>query len=152
RKIPFDKCVNQNYVNRLKPATVSASRDIHEIVFRAQIFINYYITRRSQRPQDNDIPHCIFRQEFWYSVCQMINSKRATTSTNIPADMLEIWDIFRSEHTNIVYDKTMEVGDSQCLSEACTELATSYQNNVVENFGARLYYLLQNTFYVSNKI
>ncbi|KAI9267254.1 hypothetical protein EDC94DRAFT_515544, partial [Helicostylum pulchrum] len=141
---------------RLKPAAVFASRDIHEIVFRTQIFVNYYITRRSQQPQDNDIPHCIFRQQFWYSVCQMINSKRVTASTNIPANMLAIWDTFRSEHTNIVYDKTMEAGASQCLSEACTELATSYQNNVVENFEARLlnyiYYLLQNTFNVSNKI
>ncbi|KAL0073304.1 hypothetical protein J3Q64DRAFT_1704579 [Phycomyces blakesleeanus] len=62
------------YINRLKPAIISASRDTTEIVFRAKIFVNYYITLRSQQLQNNDISHCIFTQQFWYSVCQMIEA------------------------------------------------------------------------------
>ncbi|ORE12602.1 hypothetical protein BCV71DRAFT_280612, partial [Rhizopus microsporus] len=93
RKLPMDKCVADQYVNTLKPIIISACRDVRNIVFRAQIFVNYYITLRSQQELDNDIPHCIFRQQFWYSVCQLVNAKRVTTSTNIPLNMMAVWNL-----------------------------------------------------------
>jgi hypothetical protein len=83
----------------------------------------------------------------------MINANRVTSGTNIPEDMLAAWDTFRVQHRTISYHKTLEAGTSQCLAEACTELATCYQNNVVENFEAHLLkflvYQLQHTFTVS---
>lgn len=68
RKLPLDNCVYQKYINRLKPAIISISRDIRENVFRAKLFVNNYITLRSQQLQSNDIPYCILTQRFWYSV------------------------------------------------------------------------------------
>ncbi|KAL4215518.1 hypothetical protein AB4K20DRAFT_1964279 [Rhizopus microsporus] len=113
RKLPMDKCVANQYVNTLKPIIVSACRDVRNI-----------------QKLNNDIPHCIFRQQFWYFVCQLVNAKRVTTSTNIPPNMLAVWN-------------------------ACTELATSYHNNMVEHFESRLlsflYYRLQNIFMVSDR-
>ena len=126
RKLPMDKCVADQCVNTLKPIIISACRDVRNIVFRAQIFVNYYITLRSQQELDNDIPHCIFQQQFWYSVCQLVNAKRVTTSTNIPPNMLAVWNVFQSQYSSIVYHQQIAGGTSQCLAEACTELATSY--------------------------
>lgn len=154
RKLPMDKCVTNQYVNTLKPIIISACRDVRNIVFRAQIFTNYYITLRSQQELNNDIPHCIFRQQFWYSVCQLVNAKRVTTSTNMPPNMVAVWNVFQSQYNSIVYHQQIAGGTSQCLAEACTELATSYHNNMVEHFESRLlyflYYRLQNIFMVSD--
>ncbi|ORE09939.1 hypothetical protein BCV72DRAFT_317497, partial [Rhizopus microsporus var. microsporus] len=101
RKLPMDICVANQYVNTLKPIIASACRNVRNIVFRTQIFVNYYITLRSQQEFNNDIPHCIFRQQFWYSV---------------------------------LYHQQIAGGTSQCLVEACRQLATSYHNNMVEHF------------------
>jgi hypothetical protein len=85
-----------------------------------------------------------------------VNAKRVTSSTNIPSDILVVWDRFRSAHRAIVYDKIIGGGASQCIAEACTELATSYQNNIVENFEERLlkylYCKLQNIFMVNKNM
>ncbi|CAO3664620.1 unnamed protein product [Rhizopus microsporus] len=114
------------------------------------MFVNYYITLRSQQKLNNDIPHCIFRQQFWYFVCQLVNAKRVTTSTNIPPNMLAVWNVFQSQYIFIVYHQQIAEEALQCLAEACTELATSYHNNMVEHFESRLlsflYYRLQNIF------
>ncbi|KAL0074435.1 hypothetical protein J3Q64DRAFT_1617247, partial [Phycomyces blakesleeanus] len=116
RKLPLDNYVHQQYINRLKPPIIFASRNTKEIVFRSKIFVNYYIKFRSQQLQNNNIPHCILTQQSRYYVCQMVSAKRVT-------------------------------GTLQCIAEVCTELSTSYQNNIAENFEARLvkylYYHLQ---------
>ncbi|KAI9275007.1 hypothetical protein EDC94DRAFT_509409, partial [Helicostylum pulchrum] len=125
-KISLDKCVKQEFLPRLKAFAISSSRDVREIVFRAQLFVNYYIARRSNQQENNDLPRCIFRQQFWYSI---------------------------SQHRTIMYNAVLRPGSSQCLTEACTELATSYHNHIVENFETRvikfLTYKLQITFVVS---
>jgi hypothetical protein len=83
----------------------------------------------------------------------MVNGKRVTCGTNLPEDMLTIWNTFKAEHRNIVYDRKLTEGASQCLAEACTGLATCYLNNIVENFEGHLMkflmYKLQHTFMVS---
>ncbi|PHZ16683.1 uncharacterized protein RHIMIDRAFT_266661 [Rhizopus microsporus ATCC 52813] len=136
----------------MKPITISACRDVRNIVFRAQVFVNYYTTLRSQQELNNDIPHCIFRQQFWHSVYQLVNAKRVTTSTNIPPNMMTVWYVFQSQYNSIVYHQQIAEGTSQWLAEACTELATSYHNSIMEHFESRLlsslYYCLQNTFMV----
>ena len=155
RKLPLDNCIREEYANTLKPVIVSACRDVRNIGFRAQIFVNYYVTLRSQQTEENDIPHCIFQRNFWYTVCQLVNAKRVTLSTNLPPNMNAVWDAFRSVYPSIVYNKVLAPGTSQCLAEACNELATSYQNSIVEGFEERLlnflYYRLQHIFMVSNR-
>ncbi|CEG73157.1 hypothetical protein RMATCC62417_08590 [Rhizopus microsporus] len=76
--------------------------------------------------------------------------KRATNSAALPEGLLENWNLFRQSHRSIIYTKNIASGASQCLSEACVQLATAYTNCIVENFEARLLkylsYLIQNTF------
>lgn len=81
RKILLKKCVNQDFRSRLKRFIILFSRNVWVIVFRAQLFVNYYIARRFNQQKIN---RCIFRQQFWYFVCQMINDKRMTRRTNLP--------------------------------------------------------------------
>lgn len=154
RKLPLTTCVTADHVQSLKSRIVAACADVRNIVYRAQIFTNYYITLRSQQPDNNDIPHCIFRMQYWYSLCQLVNSQRVTTSTNLAPNMIEVWNVFKSFYPSIVFHQTLASGTWQCIAEASTELATAYQNNMVEHFESRLtrflYYRLQNMFMVSN--
>lgn len=43
RKIPLDSCVQQQYKSVLKNRILSASEDVRQLLFRAQLFVNYYI-------------------------------------------------------------------------------------------------------------
>ncbi|KAL0076475.1 hypothetical protein F4703DRAFT_1797935 [Phycomyces blakesleeanus] len=96
-------CPPIHHINRLESATFSVRKDTRDIVFRAKIFGNYYITLCSQQLQNNDIPHCIFTQHVWYSVCQMGNAKRVTSTINIPSDKLTVWNRLSSSYRAIAY-------------------------------------------------
>ncbi|KAI9260906.1 hypothetical protein EDC94DRAFT_673704, partial [Helicostylum pulchrum] len=120
------------------------------IVSRAQLLVNYYIAHRSNQQENNDLPHCIFRQQLRYSICQMVNGKRVTQSSNLPSDMLSVWNSSKAQHRTTMYNAVLKPRSLQCLTEACTELATSCHNHIVENFEIRvikfLTYKLQITF------
>ncbi|KAI9483863.1 MAG: hypothetical protein EXX96DRAFT_477245, partial [Benjaminiella poitrasii] len=87
---------------------------------------------------------------FWYTVCQLVNNRRPTNSRHLPENFLEVWDEFRRQYPQALYQTRLVSGASQCLAEACTELSTSYTNAIVEHFEKKLiYYLkyrLQNMF------
>lgn len=68
RKIPFDNIVEEEHARFLKPAILSASNDLRNMIFRAQIFVNYYIILFSHEMEGIDIPYCIFERNFWYSI------------------------------------------------------------------------------------
>ncbi|CEG82681.1 hypothetical protein RMATCC62417_16722 [Rhizopus microsporus] len=76
--------------------------------------------------------------------------KRVTNSAALPQGLLENWNLFRQSHRSVIYTKKLVSGASQCLSEACIQLAATYTNCIVESFEARLLkylsYLIQNTF------
>ena len=67
---------------------------------------------------------------------------------------MAVCNAFQSQYNSIVYHQQIAGGTSQCLTETCTELATSYHNNMVEHFESRLlsflYYRLQNIFMASD--
>jgi len=165
RKIPFRSCIRNNEsiiattsssVNPQSAATIksriiSACEDVRQLIFRAQIFVNYYILMH----KDDIIPDCIFKQNFWYSICQLVSNRKATNGTALPSDMIPAWDTFRIKYPAIIYKINLASGNSQCLSEACTVVATSYLNNIVELFEAKVLryirYILQNAFMVSIK-
>ncbi|KAI9247915.1 hypothetical protein EDC94DRAFT_589625 [Helicostylum pulchrum] len=136
-KIPLDKCVKQEFLPHLKAFAISSSR--------------------------NSIPSPVIcqllhfaSQQFWYSIRQMVNGKRVIQSNNLPSDMLSVWDSFKAQHRTIMYNAVLKPGLLQCLTEACTELATSYQNHTVENFETRvikfLTYKLPITFVVGREL
>ncbi|KAI9487463.1 MAG: hypothetical protein EXX96DRAFT_473689, partial [Benjaminiella poitrasii] len=67
RKIPFDNCVHDAYMDILKTKIITMCRDIRHIILRAKIFVNFYVL---QYPQEN-LLRGIFHQQFWYTVCQL---------------------------------------------------------------------------------
>ena len=152
RKLPFDACVKERYRSVLKNRILSASEDVRQLLFRAQIFVNYYIILHS----NENMPGCIYRQPFWYSICQLVNNKRVTNSNVIPPGMLDDWNNFRIQHPTILYKVNLASGNSQCLSKACLQVSITYLNAIVETFEQRvmsyLYYLIQNICMVSTNI
>ncbi|KAI7904277.1 uncharacterized protein BX663DRAFT_431850, partial [Cokeromyces recurvatus] len=153
--VPLDNCIREEYANTLKPVIIPACRDVRDIIFRAQIFVNYYVTLQSQQIEENDISHCIFQRNYWYTVCQLVNAKRVTLSTNLSPNMNAVWDAFMPVYPSIVYNKALAAGNSQCLAEACNKLATSKQSSIIEHFEEHLlnflYYHLQHIFMASNR-
>ncbi|ORE07449.1 hypothetical protein BCV72DRAFT_326638 [Rhizopus microsporus var. microsporus] len=80
----------------------------------------------------------------------MVNAKEITISTHMPPNMVAVWNVFQSQYNSIVYHQQIAGGTSRCLAKACTELVTSYHNNMVGHFESRLlsflYYRLKNIF------
>ncbi|KAI7889575.1 uncharacterized protein EV154DRAFT_483015 [Mucor mucedo] len=84
---------------------IATSRYIRQIVIRAMIVNNYY------RLQNIDcIPNSIFQQNYWYSLCQLVGSRKATSSNHF------------------------QKGARDLLTAACVEIATSNTNHVAEKF------------------
>lgn len=77
-------------------------------------------------------------KNFWYSICQLVNGQRITNQSGIPAGLITAWDDLRSRHPNAQLQISLLPGASQCISEACTEIETLYNNNVVETFEMKL--------------
>ncbi|KAG2202343.1 hypothetical protein INT46_004668 [Mucor plumbeus] len=80
----------------------------------------------------------------------LLNNRKATNGTALPSDMIPAWDTFRIKYPTIIYKVNLASGNSQCISEAYTVVATSYLNNIVELFKAKVLryicYILQNAF------
>ncbi|GAA5815083.1 hypothetical protein MFLAVUS_008589 [Mucor flavus] len=140
RKLGFDNCVSDTYHTKLQSSVIKACSTVKHLVFRAKLFVNYYVLENHALI---GAPKVIFSQNFWYSIIQMVNGKRPTNSVSLPQQLLSSFDQFRRQHGSILYTEKILPGISQCVTEACTELATSYTNNIVENFENHLLYFLR---------
>ncbi|PHZ10663.1 uncharacterized protein RHIMIDRAFT_259501, partial [Rhizopus microsporus ATCC 52813] len=119
RKLPLDSIVKSDYKEVLKNKIIVSSRDARNIVSRAMLLTNSYSL---SKPHDS-IPHA-------YS--------KITNNANTPADLISYWNTFKDTNPNAVYQQKLIKGASQCLTEACKELETCYNNHTVENFEQRL--------------
>ncbi|KAI9023882.1 hypothetical protein CLU79DRAFT_791472 [Phycomyces nitens] len=102
-----DNCVVNTYKASLKSSIVTACTHLRHLIFRAQIFVNHCIIKAL----DLTVPKGVFKQQFWYTIIQMVNGRKPTSI-------------------------------SQCITEACKDLATSYTNTIVEGFEQKLLYFL----------
>ncbi|KAI8091948.1 hypothetical protein BDF21DRAFT_480351 [Thamnidium elegans] len=116
RKLKLEGCINVTYYHKLKGKIVSTCRDIRQIIFRCQLFVNCYIL------QSNEIPRTIFSQNFWYTIPQLIIGKRPTSSKTMTTSLLSFWNDFKREHRNIVYRNPLIPAYSQRITEACIDL------------------------------
>ncbi|CEP07343.1 hypothetical protein [Parasitella parasitica] len=148
RKLPFDQCIQRAYRAILKQRIVSACEYVRNVVIRSQLFVNFYII--SLANAGSPIPHAIYQQNFWYSIIQLVRNQRATNSTSLQHGLLDYWNSFKRRHPTIVYDEKIASGVSQCITEACQQLQTTYNNHIVELFESRIckyiFYKTQNTF------
>lgn len=131
--------MSQKYIVGLKQIIISACESI---------FVNHYILIHGNAV----IPSCIYKQNFWYSICQLVNDDWVTNGTTLLEDIVSVWNAFRPGNPSILYPKKLVKEASQCLAQACVEVSTAYLNNTVEMFETRLLsylnYLVQNTIMV----
>ena len=165
RKIPFKSCIRNNETNiattsssansqstaTIKSRIIRTCEDVRQLMFRAQVFVNYYILVH----KDVIIPNFIFRQNFWYSICQLVNNCKVTNGTTLPSDIIFARNVFRTKYPSIIYKVELASGNSQCILEACTTVVTSYLKNMVELSKVKtlryIRYILHNTFMISIK-
>lgn len=147
RKAPFDTLVKQEFKTNLRNKILESSRYIRQIMIRAMMFTNFYMIN-----DVDDATNSIFQQNYWYSVCQLVNGRKVTNGKMTPPAMMTKWTSFKNTYANAVYNPNLPTGASSCLSSACVEAATIYTNHIVENFEIRLLkflkYRLQNKFAV----
>ncbi|KAI7903269.1 uncharacterized protein BX663DRAFT_433818, partial [Cokeromyces recurvatus] len=133
-------CIKEEYKGVLKEKKIiTCCNSIRQLIYRAKLFVNYYILQNLNEPA----PRFIFKQQVWYTICQLVNNKRPTSSTVVSPNLLQQWDNFKRENPKACHAVALISGASQCLAEACTEVATSYQNAIVETFENRLIYYLR---------
>lgn len=130
RKLPFQNCVKEEYQNILKQKIISCCSAVREIVLRVKLFVNWYLLKT---PTES-APEGIFRQQFWYPVCQMVGNRKPTNTKLLPEIFLQEWDNFKAGNPDVTFNGDLIGGSSQCITEACKELATTYENPVVEIF------------------
>ncbi|KAL0146424.1 hypothetical protein V8B55DRAFT_1431939 [Mucor lusitanicus] len=145
RKVSFEDIVKPEHRPLLKQRVTEACAFMEQLKLHMCLFVNYYCINRRDAP-----PSAVFKQNFWYSVSQMIMGKRITTSAQIPNDLLPAWDAFRRIHPNALLRRGMPTGMVSCISEECVIIATCFTNAIVEEFEKRvksfLYFILQNRF------
>ncbi|KAI7906952.1 uncharacterized protein BX663DRAFT_426863, partial [Cokeromyces recurvatus] len=133
RKLLFDSCINQAH-RHIKSNIIQTCAAVRDITVRAKIFVNYYVLLNPSGQVHNGI----FKKNFWYSMCQLINSQRITNQKDIPAELINIWNDFHNRYRHAKVNITLLPGASQCISEACTEIETLYNNMIVETFELKL--------------
>ncbi|KAI8990959.1 hypothetical protein BDF20DRAFT_812481, partial [Mycotypha africana] len=145
RKLPIDSAVLPTFREKFRERVISCCNDIRAIVFRSQLFVNAYLIHNKK-----DTPKEIFTQQFWYSVGQLVTGKTVTNKKAINDSMKNFYKQFKEKHPAVEVSYSFTKGYSQCLTEACKELSTTYTNSIVELFEQRmlkyLYYTLQNLF------
>ncbi|KAI8981600.1 hypothetical protein BDF20DRAFT_999733, partial [Mycotypha africana] len=104
--------------------------------FKTKLFVNYYVLENATLAEPKCIK-CIFTQNFWYSMIQLVNGQRPTNSRLISEQLLSSFDSFKTSYPSAV---KLFPGLSQAITEACTEIATSYTSSIVENFEEKLLY------------
>ncbi|ORE03747.1 hypothetical protein BCV72DRAFT_181144, partial [Rhizopus microsporus var. microsporus] len=127
---------------------IKVSKDIMNILVRAQLFVDYYIMSHNGLIVDKKV----FTQNFWYSISQLVLDKTPTNKKSLPDDIFSSWGNFSSRYKEIVYRMDNPVaGYSQCLTAACVEVATCYNDMIVECFQSRLMSHLVRTIKASVK-
>ncbi|CEP17758.1 hypothetical protein [Parasitella parasitica] len=140
RKIKLETIIREQYKQAMLSKIQTVSEQVRNIMIRAQLFVNYYIISHSNSAVDKKV----FTQNFWYAITQLV-LQRAPNQKSLPSDCLESWTSFSSRF-NVTYTMVPKVeGYSHCVSAACVTTATTYNNNIVECFEARLKaYILYN--------
>ncbi|KAI8991313.1 hypothetical protein BDF20DRAFT_831365 [Mycotypha africana] len=79
--------------------------------------------------------------ELLVTVIQIINGQTVKNTSVLPNGFIEAYNNFN--YPSFTRSKILVPEIFQCISEACTEIATSCLNHIVENFEQRLVYVLK---------
>ncbi|KAI8875342.1 hypothetical protein K501DRAFT_280465 [Backusella circina FSU 941] len=112
----------------------SLSGFLRTVLFKAQVFINYYIIKYPQ-----NLSNEFFQQNFWYSLCRVVCNQLSVSDfqlkyTNIRY-LEDLWTELNSlDGIDMTVAKDGIQNYSQVLATACETTATSYNNYYIENF------------------
>lgn len=108
---------------------------LRNVMYRAQLFINYYILKYPA-----NLPNEFFQQNFWYSLCRLINENMTIDSfkqkyiSHIP-HLEEIWTELRGlADVSMIVKKEGLTNYDLVLASACENVATCYNNFYIENY------------------
>ena len=155
--LTIDEQGEDNKLERYQRRIIEMSSFLRQVVYRAQIFVNYYILRNSNNI--DNLSNDIVDQKFWYKVCRLIyqNIRVDELQRMYPRlpDIEETFNRLQSlENVNLLVEKNNLVGYGQIVSSACQTIATAYNNFYVENFehyiGNYFIYKLKVEYAVSN--
>ncbi|KAI8975378.1 hypothetical protein BDF20DRAFT_822963 [Mycotypha africana] len=145
-KLPVSRAVLPEYPKKFKEKVISCCKDIRDIMFRCQLFVNAYLVHNKK----NDFPSRVFTQQFWYSIGQLATGKKVTHKTAVNDSIKTFFEDFQQEYSAVVISNKFTKGYSQCLTEAAQETSVAYNKSIVELFEQRmlkyLTYKLQNLF------
>lgn len=97
-----------------------------------KLFVNYYVVKTKV------VHSAMFTQSFWYSTHQLVRGLRPTNAV-YPPSFVSTWDDYRKHFKkDAKFERKLTKGASQCITDVCVELATSYLNAVVETFETKL--------------
>ena len=127
-KVPF-ATANPLQTEELKKKVVHACESVCQLIYRAQLFVNFYILSHQQ-----DTLHCVFTDNFWYSITQLVNGRKVTNPNVLPLDLMKSWKAFCDMYPSVVRPDYLHPGEAQSISYACTKIATAYQKAIVDLF------------------
>lgn len=137
RKVYLTSILRQQYHPFIERVT-ALSDFIRNVVFRAQLFVNYVTVQNKESIDHNYLKE----QNFWYSVCQLIMSEKVTNKDFVNNFLVLAFDEFKTAFPSIIYSRkeARVKGHSDSLTAACVTLGTTYLNHIVENFKKRFFY------------
>ncbi|KAG2203207.1 hypothetical protein INT46_008991 [Mucor plumbeus] len=109
RKIPFRSCIRNN--ESIIATTSSSVNPQSAVTIKSRIISAYDI-----------IPDCIFKQNFWYSICQLVNNRKATNGTALSSDIIPAWDTFRIKYPAIIYETMSPDHVAKVAKEFCYQM------------------------------
>ncbi|GAA5809320.1 hypothetical protein MFLAVUS_002727 [Mucor flavus] len=135
--LKFDEEEEGERLEQYQQRITELSSFLRQVIYRAQILINYYILSNSIN-MDN-LSNNIFDRNFWYRVCRLIYQnitvyelqRMYPTLPGIEAAFNHLQSL---ENVNLLVEKGNLVGYGQIVSSACETVATAYSNFYVENF------------------
>ncbi|KAI9363808.1 hypothetical protein BD770DRAFT_407368 [Pilaira anomala] len=132
--IPLKTVIRPRYSDTLTNRVKIISAFSKEVIFKAQLFINYYIINNCL----TTIPKEIFSQNFLYSVCMLIFGNPSSQGLQVKYSSVpnigHAFDQYFQDYPLFMRPLSGLKGYSQCLSSAFITLATTYSDYYVETF------------------
>ncbi|KAI9266251.1 hypothetical protein EDC94DRAFT_516037, partial [Helicostylum pulchrum] len=120
------------YKTKFKDCVIKLNEYLREVVIKAQLFVSYCLVDQKEYYYHK----CIYKQSFWYSVCQLIMKIPVTNKANISSSFVMDFSEFNEMYPTIFcpLKERKITGYSDSLTYACVILATTYINLMVETF------------------
>lgn len=132
----FDEEEDPNKLLRYQERISELSIFLRQVVYKAQIFINYYILTYSNRA--GYLSNDIFEKNFWYRVCRLVYRNITIEQLQgfyprLPGLQTAFNRFQELNNVNLFVERNYLVVYGQIISTACGTVATAYSNFYLKN-------------------